>query len=146
MSKNALGLALLTILLWSLLAYLGAQLSHIPPLLLVGIALTFSGLIGSLRPGAWKIKPKVLLTGVGGIFGYHFFYFSAFHFAPAVEANLINYLWPLLIVVLSPLILPGYGSARQSFTRCHLRTNWRYPDFEWRTIPPGLRKFAAAIF
>jgi drug/metabolite transporter (DMT)-like permease len=45
---------------------------------------------------------------VGGIFGYHFLYFSAFRYAPAIEANLINYLWPLLIVVLSPLFLPGY--------------------------------------
>jgi drug/metabolite transporter (DMT)-like permease len=49
-----------------------------------------------------------LLVGVAGIFGYHFLYFRAFTFAPAVEANLINYLWPLLIVVLSPIILPGY--------------------------------------
>jgi drug/metabolite transporter (DMT)-like permease len=45
---------------------------------------------------------------VGGIFGYHFLYFSAFQHAPAVETNLMNYLWPLLIVVLSPLFLPRY--------------------------------------
>jgi drug/metabolite transporter (DMT)-like permease len=50
-------------------------------------------------PGAW-------LLGVGGLFGYHFFYFLALRLAPPVEANLLNYLWPLLIVLLSAL-LPG---------------------------------------
>jgi drug/metabolite transporter (DMT)-like permease len=49
--------------------------------------------------GAW-------LLGVGGLFGYHFFYFLALRLAPPVEANLLNYLWPLLIVLLSAL-LPG---------------------------------------
>jgi drug/metabolite transporter (DMT)-like permease len=73
---------------------------------LLGVAFTLSGLIGGLRPSAWKVSPKVLLTGVGGIFGYHYFYFLAFRLAPAVETNLINYLWPLLIVLLSPLFLP----------------------------------------
>ena len=44
--------------------------------------------------------------GFGGIFGYHFFYFTALKLAPPAEAGLIAYLWPLLIVVLSSL-LPG---------------------------------------
>ena len=41
-----------------------------------------------------------------GLFGYHFFYYTALRLAPPVEAGLIAYLWPLLIVVLSAL-LPG---------------------------------------
>jgi drug/metabolite transporter (DMT)-like permease len=48
----------------------------------------------------------VWLVGVGGLFGYHFFYFLAMKTAPPVEANLINDLWPLLIVLFSAL-LPG---------------------------------------
>ena len=52
---------------------------------------------------------RTFCVGVGGIFGYHFLLFTAFRNAPAVEANLINYLWPLLIVVLSPVVLRGYG-------------------------------------
>jgi len=48
----------------------------------------------------------VWILGVGGLFGYHFFYFLALRNAPAVEAGLIAYLWPLLIVVFSAL-LPG---------------------------------------
>jgi drug/metabolite transporter (DMT)-like permease len=44
--------------------------------------------------------------GIAGLFGYHFFYFLALRHAPAVEASLIAYLWPLLIVFFSAL-LPG---------------------------------------
>ena len=48
----------------------------------------------------------VWLVGIGGLFGYHFFYFTALRNAPAVEASLIAYLWPLLIVLGSAL-MPG---------------------------------------
>ncbi len=99
--------ALVAILLWSTLALLGSQLTHLPPFLVLGIALGVSGLVSFFWPKAWQIPWKTLAVGVGGIFGYHFLYFRAFALAPAVEANLINYLWPLLIVLLSPLVLPG---------------------------------------
>ena len=46
------------------------------------------------------------LVGVGGLFGYHALYFLALRFAPPAEAGLLNYLWPLLIVLFSSL-LPG---------------------------------------
>lgn len=46
---------------------------------------------------------KTLLLGVAGYFGYHFFLFFAFRFAPAIEANLINYLWPVIMVMLTPI-------------------------------------------
>ena len=41
------------------------------------------------------------------LFAYHFLLFIALRHAPPVEANLVNYLWPLFIVVLSPVVLPG---------------------------------------
>jgi drug/metabolite transporter (DMT)-like permease len=46
------------------------------------------------------------LVGVGGLFGYHALYFISLRFAPPAEAGLVNYLWPLLIVLFSAL-LPG---------------------------------------
>jgi drug/metabolite transporter (DMT)-like permease len=49
---------------------------------------------------------SVWVLGIGGLFGYHLLYFIAFRLAPPVEVNLLNYLWPLLIVVLSAF-LPG---------------------------------------
>ncbi|MEW6568443.1 MAG: EamA family transporter [Chloroflexota bacterium] len=105
MPPNATALALTAIGLWSFLAYLGARVSHLSPFLVVGLALTFSGLLGLPLIRAWRVSLRTYLVGIGGLFGYHFLYFSAFRHAPAIGANLINYLWPLLIVVLSPLLL-----------------------------------------
>lgn len=107
MSRTATLFAILTIALWSFLAFFGSQLNQVPPFLLVGIALTIGGLIGIWKIGDWRVPLTTLAVGVYGIFGYHFLLFSAFQIAPAVEANLMNYLWPLLIVLLTPLILVG---------------------------------------
>lgn len=103
--------ALGAIALWVSLATLGVALKHIPPFLLTGIAL----LIGSLLAWpfvlkdrrAWQVPASTLALGVCGLFGYHFLLFIALRHAPAVEANLVNYLWPLLMVVLAPLLLVG---------------------------------------
>jgi drug/metabolite transporter (DMT)-like permease len=108
MPASATFLALATIGLWSFLAFLGARVSYLPPFLVVGIALCVSGVIGMTRLRDWRVPVATFLVGVGGIFGYHFLYFSALRYAPPVEASLMNYLWPLLIVLLSPLFLPGY--------------------------------------
>ena len=95
------------IFLWASLASLATLLSNVPPFLLTGIGLIIGALVSlpALRLGItpWKIPVKTLLIGVYGLFGYHFMLFLALQTAPAVEANLVNYLWPLLIVLLSPI-------------------------------------------
>jgi drug/metabolite transporter (DMT)-like permease len=101
-------LALGTVLLWSFLGYLSSRVTHVPPFMVVGIALSVSGLVSAVRLRDWRVPLATFAVGVGGIFGYHFLYFSAFQHAPPVEANLMNYLWPLLIVMLAPIYLPGY--------------------------------------
>lgn len=101
----AMFFALGAILLWSTLALLGLKLNSIPPFLLLAGAFILGGLPSLWNRKAWQISWQTYLVGIGGIFGYHFLYFRAFAIAPAVEVNLINYLWPLLIVVLSPVIL-----------------------------------------
>jgi len=100
-------LTLGAIFLWASLASLVTLLSDIPPLLLTGIGLIIGAAVSvpSLRFGIkpWKVPAKTLLLGVYGLFGYHLMLFLALQNAPAVEANLVNYLWPLLIVLLTPM-------------------------------------------
>ena len=100
-------LAIGAIVLWASLATLATLLSEIPPFLLTGIGLVIGSLISlplsGFKLSAWKVPSKTLTVGVYGLFGYHLMLFIALQTAPAVEANLVNYLWPLLIVVLAPL-------------------------------------------
>jgi drug/metabolite transporter (DMT)-like permease len=93
------------ILLWSSLAALGLALAHLPPFLLTGCALMLGALPGLVRWRQWRVPLPTLLLGIGGLFGFHFLLFMALRLAPPVEANLVNYLWPLLIVLLTPVLL-----------------------------------------
>lgn len=103
--------ALGAIALWSSLAALGVALAHVPPFLLTGLALLVGSVIAlplsrfDLRQ--WRVPAKTLALGVYGLFGFHFLLFIALRYAPPVQANLVNYLWPLGIVVMAPLFLPG---------------------------------------
>lgn len=99
--------ALGAIALWATLASLGVALAHVPPFLLTGIALLAGSLPAWPLMRQWRIPLRTLALGVGGLFGYHFLLFIALRHAPPVQANLVNYLWPLLIVVLAPVLLPG---------------------------------------
>lgn len=103
--------ALGAVFLWGSLATLAAFLSHIPPFLLTGIGLLIGSLVSLPLAGfhlkKLKVSKTALAVGVYGLFGYHAALFAGLQNAPSVQANLVNYLWPLLIVVLAPLIIPG---------------------------------------
>lgn len=112
-SRVATLIGLSAILMWSLLAVMTVATGTIPPFQLA--AMTFA--IGALAAAVgWIVRPQavralrqpplVWAVGVGGLFGYHALYFLALRLAPPAEAGLLNYLWPLLIVLFSPL-LPG---------------------------------------
>jgi drug/metabolite transporter (DMT)-like permease len=100
------------VLMWSLLAVLTAASGAVPPFQLTALAFAIAGGGGVAviaARGQWRDLRQpwaAWLIGVGGLFGFHFFYFTALRNAPPVEASLIAYLWPLLIVVLSAF-LPG---------------------------------------
>lgn len=101
------------ILMWSFLALFTAASGTMPPFQLSAICFAIGSLPGIVtflvrpeRLSLLKQPAKVWLVGIAGLFGYHFLYFTALRNAPAVEAGLIAYLWPLLIVFGSAL-LPG---------------------------------------
>jgi len=102
------------VLLWALLALFTVGSDPVPPFQLSAMAFAIGGMIGLLAGmrsgGLWvafrQTPPIVWLLGIGGLFGYHALYFFALRLAPAAEAGLIAYLWPLLIVLFSGL-LPG---------------------------------------
>jgi drug/metabolite transporter (DMT)-like permease len=104
-------LALAAIVLWGSLAPLGVSLGHVPPFLLTGCGLLIGSLIGLVLAGGnlrqWKVPGPTLALGVYGLFGFHFLLFIALRYAPPVQANLVNYLWPLGIVLMAPLFLTG---------------------------------------
>ena len=114
------------VLLWSSLAVLTAASGTMPPFQLLAATFWIGGLAGV---GLWAFRPSaaaalrqpwpVWLLGVGGLFGYHAAYFIALRNAPPVEAGLINYLWPLLIVVFSAF-LPGERLKWQHIAGCIL--------------------------
>ncbi|APZ43415.1 DMT family transporter [Acidihalobacter ferrooxydans] len=122
-------LALAAIALWGSLATLGVVLAQVPPFLLTGLGLLLGSLIAlplsRFRLRAWRVPPRTLAIGVGGLFGFHFLLFMALRYAPPVEANLVNYLWPLGIVVLAPLYLPAV-------------------PFRWAYVPAAALGFAGA--
>ena len=112
--RRATAIGSSAILMWASLALFTAMSGGVPPFQL--LAMCFS-IASGLAIMLWvlrrqnplqhlKLPLRVWLLGVGGLFGYHAAYFMALRTAPVVEASLIAYLWPLLIVLFSSL-LPG---------------------------------------
>ena len=110
---RATAIGFIAVLLWALLALFTVGSAPTPPLLLNAICFSIGGTIGLIwtaRNGGLRclsgVSWKVYAFGTLGLFGYHALYFTALRLAPAAEAGLIAYLWPLLIVLFSGL-LPG---------------------------------------
>lgn len=106
------------ILLWATLALMTVGAAGVPPFQLTAMCFAVGGTIGVIwallsgRGFGGRLGWRPWLLGVGGLFGYHFFYFTALGNAPPAEAGLIAYLWPLLIVLFSGL-LPGEALLRR---------------------------------
>jgi drug/metabolite transporter (DMT)-like permease len=111
--RTATLIGLTAILMWSLLSVLTVATGKIPAFQLAAMTFAIGAVVAFAswirRPGAFgalRQPPLAWIVGVGGLFGYHALYFLALRFAPPAEAGLLNYLWPLLIVLFSSL-LPG---------------------------------------
>lgn len=104
----------IAIWLWAALALFTTLTPSVPALQLTAMTFSLSALAavamwllrgdGVLKH--FRLAPAAWALGIFGLFGYHALYFLALKLAPPLEASLINYLWPLLIVLFSAL-LPG---------------------------------------
>jgi drug/metabolite transporter (DMT)-like permease len=112
-SRNATLIGFGAVSLWALLALFTAATGLVPPFQLLAMTFAVAGGLGAsswiVRPGAARAlrqPARVWALGIGGLFGYHALYFAALKLAPPAQSGLINYLWPLLIVLFSAA-LPG---------------------------------------
>src|SRR5688500_2210284 len=108
----------IAILLWATLALFTTATGQVPPFQLLSLTFGIAFALSLLRWGwlarrdaaafrrIFRQRAAVWLLGIAGLFGYHALYFTALDHAPPVEASLICFLWPLLIVLLSAS-LPG---------------------------------------
>jgi drug/metabolite transporter (DMT)-like permease len=107
--RRAMAAGFAAVALWGALAALSVSAGPLPPFQMVAMTFAIGASIGIVRARVrglgWRDligwPPRVWLLGIGGLFGYHALYFAALQLAPPAEANLVNYLWPLLIVLLS---------------------------------------------
>jgi drug/metabolite transporter (DMT)-like permease len=111
--QTATLVGIVAIATWAFLALLGTAAGPIPPLQLTAMTF-FCGAVAGMA--TWPFRKNALaalrqpwpvwLVGTMGLCVYHITYFFAIQNAPPVEASLIAYLWPLLIVLFAAL-LPG---------------------------------------
>ncbi|HEV8389016.1 MAG TPA: DMT family transporter [Dongiaceae bacterium] len=111
-------IGLIAVLLWATLALLTTATGQVPPFQLLSLTFGIAFAVSLLRwlrlarrnraafRRVFRQRWPVWLLGIAGLFGYHALYFTALDYAPPVEASLICFLWPLLIVLMSAL-LPG---------------------------------------
>jgi drug/metabolite transporter (DMT)-like permease len=107
--RRATAIGGMAVLIWATLALFTTATGAIPPFQLVAMAFAIAFTLAFLK---WKLRGqgvmaqlrwpwRVWLVGIGGLFGYHALYFLALKSAPPAPANLVNYLWPLCIVLFS---------------------------------------------
>ena len=109
--SRALILGIITIFCWGSIATFGNLLIHLPPFYVLGVSFFLGALPSLIKPREIFSSFKIFVFGVAGYFGYHFFLFYAFRFSPAVEANLINYMWPVLMVMFTPVFFKNVKLA-----------------------------------
>ena len=116
-SKSGVPLALVSVAIWSTTSTVAKLLLNSLPdfqVLAVGSAFAFVGMLAVLFATGSHKKLKrfrpvqyLLMAGLGflGLFLYSALYYRGLGYLTAGEACLLNYLWPILLVLFSCLIL-----------------------------------------
>lgn len=151
-SAQSFLLGLLAIVCWGSLATLGNLVIHLPPFYVLGVTFILGSLPAWTKPRELFVDWKVSCWGVFGYFSYHFFLFYSFRFAPAIEANLINYLWPMILVLLTPVFfremklkLYHYAGAGLAAVGCALLVSGKGADLKVEYIQGYSLAFMAAL-
>ena len=129
---RATALGAIAVLLWSALALLTVGAGRLPPFQLLALTFGVAGVLGFLLSvfrrkslvAAVRAHPGALLLTTSALAGYHFFYFVALRNAPAVDASLIAYLWPLLIVLFAGIAHGGLRPAHLAGAALGLLGTW----------------------
>ncbi len=99
-----------SLLFWAMGAVFTAQLTNIPTFEILSIAFSISFILAAFLltyTQSWhKIKQPLILWIVGmlGVYGNDALYVLAFKHAPVAQADLINYLWPITVILLATLL------------------------------------------
>src|SRR5215470_1795047 len=109
MVPRATLIGLTAVLMWSFLSLLTVVSGEVPPFQLAAMAFAIGGTLGAvllLRGNAKVLRQPAVVWALGivGLFGYHALYFLALRLAPPAEAQLVNYLRPVLIVLFAALL------------------------------------------
>lgn len=141
-----------SILLWGLLAAITVSLNHVPTFLSLGLSLLVGGITGLFFQRPSNAELKKTLLAVYGVFGFHFCLFIAMRIAPPVEANLVIYLWPLFIVLFTPLFFKQHKleirhilGGVAGFTGVVLVMSGGKLSFDLQYLPGYLLSFASAM-
>lgn len=118
-AARATALGAVAVLLWSALALLTVGARRLPPFELLALTFGVAGALGVLLSflrgrsliAAARAHPQALALATAALAGYHLCYFIALRNAPAVDASLIAYLWPLLIVLFAGIAHGGVRAA-----------------------------------
>lgn len=117
-SNMATGIGYFGVICWSLSASLNVPLRNIPTfeIILMTYSIAFIAIMARVAiKGSWaqlKLPILLYLLGILGVYGNDVLYISAFKYIPAVQADLINYLWPIGVVLFAALLPKEKFKAR----------------------------------
>lgn len=105
-------LGYIALLFWAAAGVLATVVKPIPTFEVISIAFGISFTIVATKLTLfhqWHIikQPWLLwIIGIAGVFGNDILYIAAFKYAPSAQVDLLNYLWPVLVVIFASM-LPG---------------------------------------
>ncbi|MCP4010765.1 MAG: DMT family transporter, partial [Proteobacteria bacterium] len=88
--------------------------SSLVSFLLLGVLVTFSGNLHKFSAYHFKDWSYLLILGLLGTYFYYLFLYLGYSRASGMEVLVVQYTWPILIVVFSILILKERLNTRKS--------------------------------